>query len=388
MRSVTDSELAHLKLDEFLDQSLDRVREVMNADTAAVLLIDAAGRSLVATAAKGLEEEVRQGVRIPLHKGFAGRIASTRQPMVLDQVDHTTVFNPILVEKGIRTLMGAPLLVGGDILGVIHVGTLTERRFTADDVSLLQMVADRIALATKAKLDDDTRTAATTLQRSLLPPMLPSVEGLDLAARYAPGQGGVGGDWYDVFELPSGRLGIAMGDVMGRGLRAAATMGRVRTALRAFALQDDSPAAVISLLDRMVHHFEGDEIVTLAYGVMDPSHGTITLCTAGHPPTLIVTPQEGGRFLDVGAGPPLNVEPDTSRHEATIDVPTGSTVYFFTDGLIERRDLPIDEGLDRLRATALPEPAQDACARILLTLVGSLVLEDDVALLAVHRTNP
>ena len=226
---VTDAGLAHLDVDELLDELLERVRELLDVDTAAVLLLNPGRQYLVATAARGIEEEVRQGVRIPLGKGFAGRIAAEKQPVFLERVDHINVLNPILREKGICSLLGVPLLVGGAVLGVLHVGTLSVRQFSADDTALLQLVADRVALAVHARTNQVERTAATALQRSLLPTALPEIPGLEFATRYVPGgQGQVGGDWYDVFTLPSGALCVVVGDVVGRGLHAAVEMGRLR----------------------------------------------------------------------------------------------------------------------------------------------------------------
>ena len=132
IRSVTDAALSHLGADDLLNTLLSRVREILDADTAAVLLLDNSGRQLIATAASGLEEEVSQGVRIPVGRGFAGRIAAGRQLVILDHVDHGTVLNPLLLEKGIRSLAGVPLLAHGAVLGVLHVGTVRNRVFTPD----------------------------------------------------------------------------------------------------------------------------------------------------------------------------------------------------------------------------------------------------------------
>src|ERR1700689_3986013 len=150
MQTIGDAELSRLDDQELLAALLERTREVLRADTAAVLLLDREAGQLIATAASGLEEEVRQGVRIPVGKGFAGRIASEVRPVVLDAVDATNVVNPILIAKGVRSLMGAPLVSGGQVLGVLHVGTLTSRHFGGQDVNLLQLAADRAALAVQA----------------------------------------------------------------------------------------------------------------------------------------------------------------------------------------------------------------------------------------------
>jgi signal transduction histidine kinase len=157
VQAVTDVALAHLELDELLSVLLPRIRDVLSADTCAVLLADPESGDLVARAAVGIEEEVEQGVRIPIGRGFAGKIAATKHPVVLDDVDHADVMNPILREKGIKSMLGVPLTVAGDVLGVLHVGTLVHRRFRFDDLELLQLVADRVALAIeRARLHEET----------------------------------------------------------------------------------------------------------------------------------------------------------------------------------------------------------------------------------------
>ena len=147
VQAVTDAALAHLELDELFAVLLPRIRDILEADTCAVLLLDDETDELAARAAVGIEEEVEQGVRIPLGGGFAGRVAADKLPVILDDVDHADVLNPILRQKGIKSMLGVPLLVDGNPLGVIHVGTLVHRRFTAADVELLQLVADRVAIA-------------------------------------------------------------------------------------------------------------------------------------------------------------------------------------------------------------------------------------------------
>lgn len=147
LQSVTDAALAHLQLDELLDALLVRTQQLLDVDTVAILLLDDETNELVARAALGIEEEVEQGVRIPVGRGFAGRIAADKLPVILDDVDHADVMNPILREKGIKSLMGVPLVVEGAVRGVLHVGSLVERDFTPEEVELLQLVADRAALA-------------------------------------------------------------------------------------------------------------------------------------------------------------------------------------------------------------------------------------------------
>ena len=154
---ITDVALAHLELEELLSVLLPRIRDILHADTCAVLLLDEEEEELVARAAVGIEEEVEAGVRIPLGKGFAGRVAATKHPVVIEDLDEYDVWNPILREKGIRSMLGVPLLVRGAAIGVLHVGTLTQRRFAAEDAELLSLVADRVAIAIeRARLHEET----------------------------------------------------------------------------------------------------------------------------------------------------------------------------------------------------------------------------------------
>jgi signal transduction histidine kinase len=156
VQAVTDAALAHLELDELLEVLLPRIREILDADTCAVLLLDQEQRELVARAAVGIEEEVERGVRIPYGRGFAGRVVAERRPVILDDVDHAEVLNPILREKGIKSLLGVPLLVRGAPIGVLHVGSLTPRVFNRDNVELLGVVAERLALAVeRARLHEE-----------------------------------------------------------------------------------------------------------------------------------------------------------------------------------------------------------------------------------------
>jgi sigma-B regulation protein RsbU (phosphoserine phosphatase) len=385
IQSITDAALSGLDDRELLSELLDRVRGILQADTAAVLLLDISSGQLIATAAAGLEEEVRQGVRIPVGRGFAGRIAAQHQPVIVDHVDHTTVLNPILWAKGIQSLMGVPMVAGGRVIGVMHVGSLTSRRFTDQDLELLQMAADRAAAAVQSITAQADRLAAVALQRSLVPAALPAVAGLELAARYIPGDGGVGGDWYDVFPLPSGELGVVMGDVAGSGLKAAVIMGRMRSALRAYALETSDPADVLSRLDRKMQHFEPDALATVLYAVIDPALDRMHVCLAGHFPPVIASPGRPAELARVAAGLMIGVSPEVRRPVSTVCLPPGALACFYTDGLIERPGELIDAGLARLCQAVVAQPAEAASAEVMRALVGSQAPRDDIALLMVRR---
>ena len=396
IESLTDAALSRLDEYALLSALVERVREVLRADTAAVLLLDHSARQLIATAASGIEEEVRQGVRVPLGTGFAGRVAASHEPVILTRVDHTTVRNPLLVDRGIRSLLGVPLLVGGRVIGVLHVGSLSGRSFEQQDVELLQLAADRAALAVHSLMSQDDALAAVALQRSLLPTALPAMPGLGLAARYVAGSGAVGGDWYDVFVLPDGKLGVVVGDVAGSGLEAAVIMGRMRSALRAYVLETPDPATALRMLDRKIQYFEPNAMATVLYGLYTPGTGDFTVSSAGHLPPVLAAPGGQAALLPLRPDPPIGTADDPQRRSATFFIPPGALLCCYTDGLVERRGQVLDQGMDTLAATlgklvaagpgaTTESVAEDACAEIMRALVGSTTAQDDIAVLVLSR---
>src|SRR5258708_26458333 len=175
LEAVTDAALSQLGLEDLLTELLDRIREVLHAGPATVLLMDPTGTDPGVPAASGLEEEVREGARVPVGAGFAGRIAAEREPYAIEHVDHSNVGNPILLAEGVVSVLGVPMISGGQLVGVLHVGSKTARKFTGDDIELLRLVADRVSLAVQARLSRLDRATAVALQRSLLPARLPPV---------------------------------------------------------------------------------------------------------------------------------------------------------------------------------------------------------------------
>jgi serine phosphatase RsbU (regulator of sigma subunit) len=324
------------------------------------------------------------GIPIPAGRGYLGRIVSDRQPVLIEHVEPGEL--PELSRAPHpRSLLGVPMLAGQDVVGVLQVGSRRSRRFTADDVHLLQLAADRAAQATLAMANRVDRAAALALQRSLLPAQLPEVCGLDLAARYLPGHHtGVGGDWYDVFGLPSGWLGVVIGDVTGHGLRAAVVMGRLRSALRAYALEDDDPASVLTRLDRKIRHFEGGHLATALYAMLPPDRSRIHLSLAGHPPPVLTRPAHPTELLELPVDEPLGLRGCRPRRGTVIDFPPGSVLICYTDGLVERRTESIDTGLERLRTTVAVAPADAICSAVMNGLADGEP-SDDIALLMVRR---
>ncbi len=384
--SVSDVELARLDLDDMLVKLLDRLRSALVTDTAAVLLRDPGSDYLVARAACGLEEEVRQGVRIALGHGFAGTIAARREPVRLTRVDSTTVANPILWETGIQVMLGVPLLHGAEVVGVLHVGRLSAEPFTDEDVDVLQVAGERIAAAIVARRLAISAAAADLLERSLQPTRLPALAGLQFAARYVPAEGrAVGGDWYDAFSLPSGDLWLVTGDVAGHGIDAAVVMGRVRSALRAYALLGQAPERVMELTDRKVQHFEMNTMVTLACAIARPPYDQVRICSAGHAPPVLTVPGEPGHLLELPVGPPLGVVPGIARAAVDVSWPTGAVLLFYTDGLVERRDADLGARLDQLARSVPAADAETVCVRVMHEMIRNDTVHDDVAVLAARR---
>jgi GAF domain-containing protein/anti-sigma regulatory factor (Ser/Thr protein kinase) len=388
LQDLADAALAHMDVDEMLEQVLERLRSALGVDTTAVLLLDPESDELVARAARGLEEEVERGVRIPVGAGFAGRIAAERRVIEIPDLDQADVFNPILREKGIKSLLGAPLIALGEVRGVVHIGTLTPREFRPTEARLLQLAADRIAMALDHSRLVGERDAALTLQQSLLPDRLPDLPDMTMAARYRPGRGGLlGGDWYDAVPLPGGGIALVMGDVVSRGVRAASVMGQVRQALRSYASEGDAPGVVVERLAGLMRTFERREMATLAYIHADPATATMQYVSAGHPPPLVIVDGEA-RFLEDGRGAPLGALAHPRYGAATIELPPDATIVLYTDGLVERRDRPLETGLARLAEIAAEAGADpdEVCTQLIAELVDSDTT-DDVALLVVRTSS-
>ncbi|MFF1610595.1 PP2C family protein-serine/threonine phosphatase [Amycolatopsis sp. NPDC058278] len=387
LEAIIGAPAEHLGLTELLTETLRRLRDAMAVDTATVLRYQANGRQLVATAAAGIEEEVHQGVRVPVGSGFAGRVALERAPVILDHVDESTVVNSLLWERGLRSMLGVPMVAGNELVGVLHVGSVAPRQFGESEVATLQLLADRLAMAVQVEALEENRTATMALQRSLLPSSLPEVPGLAFGARYVPGaETGLGGDWYDLFSLPGDRLGVVMGDVSGHGLDAAVIMGRLRSALRAYALDCESPAEVLAKLDRKANHFEHGAMATVAYGIIGPAREALTLSLAGHLPPVLALPGEAGRLVEAPPDPPIGLTIGTPERRTTvIDLPPESVLVFYTDGLVERRDRPVDVGMGQLAEAVRAGEPERVCAQVMARMIGHRPAQDDVALLALRR---
>jgi PAS domain S-box-containing protein len=288
--------------------------------------------------------------------------------------------------------VGLPLLASGAPLGALRFSFTRPRQITEEERVFLEALAGQCALALeRASLFEREHNTAETLQRSLLPDRLPTVPGIILEARYLPVTRNmeIGGDWYDAFRLPDGKLAVATGDVMGKGLTAAAGMGRVRNALRALALTDPRPAAVLAGLDRLFTATELEEqVTTVAYLVVDPETGDGMAGNAGHLPPLLLSRDAPPRLDPTEAGTPLGWA--SPRQQYAFRLPPGNTAVLYSDGLVENRKRGLDAGLDELVAVAAQAPAEVAedPAKLLGYLVDRMLTgyeqDDDVTVLVLH----
>lgn len=309
---------------------------------------------------------------------------------LLEAAAHDAEHLQLIRGLGLKSAMIVPLISRRQqVLGAItFVSAESGRRFGQADLTLTEGLARSAATAIEnARLYERERGIAETLQRSLLPKTLPEIPGAAVATRYLPAKAEVevGGDWYDVFVLQDGRVGLVMGDVAGRGIRAASVMGQLQNSLRAYALEGYTPAAVMERLNRIL---DPSEMATLCYLQFDPATWTIQYANAGHPPPLVISPEGSAVFLENGAPPVGGMALVTYRNEIASLSP-GSTIILYTDGLVEVRGESIDDGLARLVRAVEEWPGGNLDGlldRILKGLLGGESAIDDVALVALRAS--
>ncbi|MGW2235804.1 SpoIIE family protein phosphatase [Streptomyces sp. NPDC001759] len=302
-----------------------------------------------------------------------------------------------VVDYGIHSLITVPLRAGSLVLGVVSFWRSEKPEpFDTEELALAEELVARAAVSIdNARRYTREHSMAVTLQRSLLPRRLPEQSALDIAYRYLPAQAGVGGDWFDVLPLSGARVALVVGDVVGHGLHAAATMGRLRTAVHNFSALDLPPDELVALLDELVARIDQDEAAydgnapitgaTCLYAIYDPVARSCTVARAGHPPPALVRPDGSVTFPDVPAGPPLGLG-GLPFETAELELEEGSRLVLYTDGLVENRHRDIDEGLDMLRDALerAGKSPEETCRSVLEAQLPSRP-SDDVALI-VART--
>ena len=290
-----------------------------------------------------------------------------------------------------------PLMAGAGPLGVLAVGRSADHpSFTDTDIAVVEELARQTSVGlTNAAASARDHTVAETLQRSVLPDTLPDIPGLDLAVRYLPGTAGVdvGGDWYDAFPLEGDRVGLVIGDVVGHNIGSASIMGQMRHLLRAYAVDTMHPGDVLQRTARAQARLLPDTLATVVYALLDPATGELTYANAGHPPPVWATPSGQCGYLDDAPGVMLGAPYDGGFAVGHQILEPGTSLMFYTDGLIEDRRRDISDGLSSLAGAMTtvmgsPEPlsAETTCAAVLAALLGDTPRADDVCLLAVRLT--
>jgi PAS domain S-box-containing protein len=391
-----------LTVDQVVQVITEVGRSAIGAERSAVAILDTERLWLHTINPGGLPDGPGAvGSDIPLSATSVMTSAiSTRKPVLLESPEalrrhfeaegiDASLFLTYSDEKA---WVGLPLLSSGASLGALRFSFSRPRQITEEERVFLEALAGQCALALeRALLYEREHTTAETLQRSLLLDTLPTVPGMILAAKCLPVTRNmeIGGDWYDAFRLPDGRLAVATGDVMGKGLTAAAGMGRVRNALRALALSDPRPAAVLAGLDRLFLATElAEQVTTVAYLVVSPLTGEGVAGNAGHLPPLLLSPDGPPRLDPAEAGTPLGWA--SPRQQYAFRLPPGHTAVLYSDGLVENRKRGLDAGLDELVAVAAQAPAaiaQDP-GQLLSYLVDRMLTgyeqDDDVTVLVLH----
>ena len=355
-----------LSVREVLTVITDVGRSAIGADRAAVgIVADSDRLRLRVMRAEAADEGPGElAVDLPLEAPsvMAAAIALRRSLVFSSPDSLLRHFDPdegeVLLRHGDeQAWVGLPLTTSGAPLGALQFSFTAPHQITDEERVFLEALAGQGALALeRATMYEREHATAETLQHSLLPDTLPEVPGIALRATYRPVSREVGGDWYDAFRLPDGKLAVAAGDVMGKGLTAAAGMGRVRNALRALALTDPRPAAVLAGLDRLFLATELDEqVTTVCYLVVDPQTGEGVAGNAGHLPPLLLGPGTVPRLDQTEAGTPLGWA--SPRQQYPFRLPPGNTAVLYSDGLVENRKRGLDIGLDELVAVAARAPA-------------------------------
>jgi anti-anti-sigma factor len=289
---------------------------------------------------------------------------------------------------GAGSMAVLPLVARGEPVGSISLSFRRGNALDAEDLGFLESLASQCAQALeRARLYEAERRVAAVLQRSLLPQRLPTVDSFEFAVRYLPAAGlAAGGDFYEAIRLPGGKVGVAVGDVVGRGANAAASMGQLRSALRAFAMGGAGPAEVLGRLSSFAHTVEGALAATAAYGVLDPEAGELRYSCAGHPWPLLAGADGEARYLTGGRSLPLACADDVEFEEAVEPLVPGDTLLLFTDGLTERRGVDVDDSMERLRSAMAGRAGMPLAALLdsVVTAQGADAPQDDVALLAVR----
>jgi len=389
LQILSDAAMSHLEIEGLARELVDRSTVLFKADAAALILRDDDLTELTVQASTG-GPLVTNG-RVWLDEGLLGVLASDRCAALLSAGELNAAERAgTELGHGVESMLVVPLVAAGELLGLLLLGAAEAGRFSGGDLELLTLAADRMALAVDhVRRFADGRRLVETLQRTLLPERLPLHPRVQMAARYMPAglAPQIGGDWYDAVALDGDRTAVMIGDVVGHGIRAATTMGELRNALRAFAIEGHTPGEALHQLDRVVHATFGRGMVaTILFVEIDAAAGTVTLARAGHPPPALRGAGGSVRFLETERTLPIGVDPEHRPAEAVYRIEPGETLLMFTDGLVERRGESLTESFDRLLDALATGPldVDGICDHVLEQTAVHPGRQDDVAVVAVR----
>jgi serine phosphatase RsbU (regulator of sigma subunit) len=388
LQDITDLALLSLPPNDLTEELIHRLRDALDADTVRILLASEDGRYLRGGGAVGLGDPTQWQDELPIGHGFAGRIAATRKPLVITPPTYSSeILSPAL--RRLEHVAGVPLLIGDDLIGVVHVGHREPHGFDEDDLQLLFLAADRIALAIdQSRRFEQERQKTLMLMGSLLPAELAPIPGCNVQARYLPADTSstVGGDFYDVFDVRDGAIGILIGDVAGKGIPAAAFVGLARHTVRSAARHTRDVRVPLLWLHEALEDTSGDDYCTALYGrVMPQANGVrFEFASGGHPLPIVL--RADGTATTIGTpGTLLGLIPEVRLHETVVDLEPGDLMFLYTDGVTDTRVHPMsnDDVAELLISVADADPGH-VCDEFELALRRLRTSQDDdIALLCI-----
>ena len=384
-----DAELVLRRRSDRLQQMTAALSNALTRADVAKVVVEEIGAALGASAtALGIVLEERRLVQLLAWVGYSDESIEPRREVSLDEPTpgnravkrrvssfYESLEDVRLAVPGVSEVMElaehasflyVPLVAGRRANGLLIMSWADRYSLSTEERRFVEALAGQAAQALdRASAFESEQSIAETLQRSVLPASLPRVEGMQLAARYLPGTAGVavGGDWFDAIRLQDGQLGLVVGDVVGKGVQAAATMGQLRNGLRAFSLDRMKPSSTLTRLNRLAEEIMDTAFATVVYVVVDGDARVCRYSSAGHPPPLVSFPDRRVEFLEGGRGLPLGAGTDTRYTQEIVELPVGTTLVLYSDGLVERRGESIDVGLERLRrpfSTDLESPSSSS----------------------------